>query len=114
MRETTVEMQASGVGHREVAADYRETRSDQRETRADQRETRADEREAEYSRPHPPPAERAVELGRESLDRALAQLRRAEDAVARARSHLARAEQDARLEHAPAGEQEDRPEPLGN
>lgn len=118
VRETTVEIRASGVSQREVQADRREQHADERavqadrrevnadrrEVKADRREQHADEREDELARLHPPTAEVAEQFGRETLDRALAQLRRAEDAVARARSHLARtghlAKQDA------AGEQE--------
>ena len=131
MRETTLEMLASGVSRREVQAAQREVQADQRELQADQRELQAhrrevqadrrearadqrdesaDEREDEFSRLHPPTAEVADEMRRETLDRALVQLRRAEDAVIRARSHLARAEHVA---EGHAGDQEDGPEPVG-
>ncbi|PXX59658.1 hypothetical protein DFR70_11140 [Nocardia tenerifensis] len=113
MRETTVEMSASGVSRREASADRREASADRREASADRREAFADAREAEYTRGHPPTAEAMARLEREALDRALAQLQRAEDAVARARAHLVHTEH--LVEQGTLGRREDiPPQPAGD
>jgi hypothetical protein len=114
-REVQADRRQKRADEREAQADLREERADEREAQADLREERADEREEEFSRLHPPTPETAVEIRRDILDRALAQLQRAEDAVARARTHLARAEHHNRvLDEEPARERKDGEEPTGD